>query len=434
MLMVADILLTLFLVLLNGFFVAAEFAIVKVRSSQVDIKMTEGNRLAGFTKHMLTHLDAYLSATQLGITLASLGLGWIGEDVVSRMIITIFGAVGMEMDPELAHKIALPTAFALITFLHIVFGELAPKSLAIRYPLPVSLSVSPLMRFFYYLFMPFIWLLNGFANLFLRMLGVGPMGEQESHSEEEIRLILDESHESGEIRDSELEMIENVFRFDESTARKVMVPRTKIVGIEESTSIEDAIHIILEEGYTRIPVYHESLDEITGIIYSKELFKAHRAGTNRLKQALRPAYFVPENKRISELLREFQRKRLHMAVVVDEYGGTAGIVTLEDLLEEIVGEIQDESDREQSKITRNKNGEWIVEAGIAIEDLNRYLPENIPEDSEEYETLTGFIHHIFRRIPDVKEKQEHEGYEFEVATKEGNNISRVIIRKAKKEE
>src|SRR5690606_24706423 len=235
--MIINILLTIFLVLVNGFFVAAEFALVKVRASQLELRAQAGNKLAGVAHGMINKLDAYLSATQLGITLASLGLGWIGEGVVSEIILNLMHTLGIEPGPELAHKIALPISFGLITVLHIVFGELAPKSLAIQRPEATSLAVAYPLKFFFYLFRPAIWILNGFANFVLRMMGITPMHGSEVHTAEELRLLFEQSKESGEIEVSEHELIENVFLFSERMVKQIMVPRTSVTALEISMPI-----------------------------------------------------------------------------------------------------------------------------------------------------------------------------------------------------
>lgn len=341
--MVLDILLTIFLVLLNGFFVAAEFAIVKVRSSQIELRAQSGNTMAKLAQNMLTHLDAYLSATQLGITLASLGLGWIGESVVARMVINVMEAFGFRGGEALAHTIALPVSFAIITVLHIVFGELAPKSLAIQRSESTALAVAYPLRFFYVLFKPFIWLLNGLANLVLRGLGIQPMHGAEVHTAEELRLLFEQSVEGGAIQDSHHELIENVFHFNERMVKQILVPRTKMVAIDVNIPEEELMEIIFNEGYSRLPVYTGNVDNIVGILYVKDILSIMRLGQPIvIDDLMRPAYFVPETKKINLLLKQFQRRHLHMAIATDEFGGVSGIVTIEDIIEELVGEIQDE--------------------------------------------------------------------------------------------
>ncbi len=426
--MAVGIILTLFLVLLNGFFVAAEFAIVKVRSSQIDIKIEEGDSVAGIAKHITSHLDAYLSATQLGITLASLGLGWIGEDVVTEVIMSLIGYMNLSLSEATAHSMSLPIAFGLITVLHIVFGELAPKSIAIRFPLPVTLTLSAPLRFFYFLFFPLIWILNGFSNFLLRLIGIQPVTEQEGHTEEEIRVILGESLESGNIRHSEHVLIENVFRFDQNTVKKIMIPRTKVAAVSIDEKPEVFVSQVIEEGYSRWPVYKTNLDNVVGVIYLKDLFRQMNDGSVDINQILHQPYFVPESKKIGDLLKDFQNKKMHLAIVVDEFGGTSGIVTLEDILEEIVGEIQDESDDEPDLIEVVTADQWIAKGSTTIEQLNQKLPIPLPL-SQEYETLSGLVSHFHHGIPDKGENVKVDDYELCVLLRSPTSIDSVRITK-----
>lgn len=409
--MAFDVIVTLLLVVLNGFFVAAEFAIVKVRSSQIALE--KGNLSKRAAENIINNLDGYLAATQLGITLASLGLGWVGEDVMSRIILRFMDTLGLPISESLAHNIALPIAFAVLTILHIVFGELAPKSLAIRYPTSTTLKVSVALRIFYVVFKPFIWLLNGFANIILKIFGVKPINEQEIHSEEELRLIIAESEEGGAIEPEERELIQNVFDFDDRIVRQVMVPRVKISGIKASLTIQETMDVILKEGYSRYPVYENSLDEIIGIVHAKDVITAYfqRTGIG-LKEVMRQTHFIPESKPIDALLREFQRRKTQMAIVVSEFGGTIGIVTLEDILEELVGEIQDEHDHEQQIVTLLDKQVYQVVAQSSIHDINKFI--EVPfQESEDYETLSGMI--TYHR-PSIKEGDTFMmgGYKFKI--------------------
>ncbi len=400
-----EILLTLFLVFLNGFFVAAEFAMVKVRGSQIALQ-------SGFAKKaaemVVSNLDGFLAATQLGITLASLGLGWVGEDVVSRIILYFMNMMNLEISETLAHSIAFPVAFATITILHIVFGELAPKSLAIQYPTATTMKLAVPLRIFYYMVRPLIFLLNGFANTILRLLGIRAVREQ-VHSEEELKLIIAESEEGGAIEQSERELIQNVFDFDNRIVRQVMVPRLKVSGLNASISVDEAMKTVLKEGYSRYPVYEGSMDEIIGIVHSKDIVSNHFESVPKtLRDILRPAFYITEGKTIDTLLREFQRKKVQMAVVINEFGGTRGIVTLEDILEELVGEIQDEHDHEAQVVTALPDGSFQVLARSSIHDINKSLDVPFPE-SEDYETLAGLI---LNHKTDLKEgdKFSLEGY------------------------
>ncbi|MDX5346715.1 MAG: hemolysin family protein [Hymenobacteraceae bacterium] len=425
--MILNILFTIFLVLLNGFFVAAEFALVKVRASQIELRAQAGSSVARTTLHMLDHLDAYLSATQLGITLASLGLGWIGESVVSEIIINIMHAFGMAADPELAHKIALPIAFAVITVLHIVFGELAPKSLAIQRSESTSLAVTYPMRFFYLLFIPFIWVLNGFSNFILKAIGIRPMHGSEVHTAEELRLLFEQSREGGHIHDSQHELIENVFLFNDRMVKQIMVPRTKMVAVEDDISESELMEIVFNEGYSRLPVYKDTIDNIIGILYVKDLLALIRSKKPiNLPALVRPAYFVPETQKINRLLKQFQRKHMHIAVVTDEFGGVSGIVTIEDIIEELVGEIQDEYDDELAIVERESEFEYFVRGSATIVDVNDFLPFPLPE-GEDYETVGGLVNVIFGYIPEANETAVFEAYQVEVLEKSDRTVDLVRL-------
>ena len=429
--MFLQLLLTFFLVFCNAFFVAAEFAIVKVRESQIELLVRTGNRIARTSKHIIEHLDTYLSATQLGITLASLGLGWIGEPVVSAFIIGVFNIFGVSIDPKLAHSIALPSAFILITILHIVFGELAPKSLAIQRPEQITLLVSLPLRLFYLVFSPFIWLLNKFANFLLKLAGFPPISETEQlHSSAEIRFILDESSKSGIIEVTDHKLINNIFEFADKDVKQVMVPRGKIVAIEKSMTFDEIVNKFISEGYSRMPVYDKNIDNITGMLNAKDIIMAQAAGSDRQVDSLiRKVYFIHEDELLKKVLNTMLRNKVHIAVVVDEFGGVAGLVTMEDIIEEIIGEIQDEYDDEKPLIEKLENNVFIISASAVISDINKLLPLPLPE-SEDYETLGGMIMGVAGKIPEVGEMVEFDGYMCEILQRSERTIEKVkLIRK-----
>ena len=409
--MAFDVILTIFLVLLNGFFVAAEFAIVKVRSSQIAIQTGTSSKRAA--QLIIDNLDGFLAATQLGITIASLGLGWVGEDVVSTIVINTMASLGFTVEPALAHKIAVPVAFSIITVLHIVFGELAPKSIAIRYPTPTTLAVSIPLRVFYFIFNPVIRILNGFAVLILKMFGIKPITENEIHSEEELKLIIAESEEGGAIEMSERELIQNVFDFDDRVVRQVMVPRLKISGINVHTPLSEAVQIVLHEGYSRYPIYEKSIDEIIGVVHGKDVMRNYLDKTDKsLSNIMQKPYMITESKPLDHLLREFQKTKTQMAIVISEYGGTIGLVTLEDILEELVGDIQDEHDHEIQAVVKTTSGYQIV-ATTSLRDINKSLDKPFVE-SEEYDTLAGLL--LFHNPMNLREGEEFalEGYQFKI--------------------
>jgi CBS domain containing-hemolysin-like protein len=386
-----------------------------------------GSKTALMAKEIISRLDSYLSATQLGITLASLGLGWVGESVVAQMILTLFDFFNLNLNPALAHNIALPVAFSIITVLHIVFGELAPKSMAIQRPESVTLAVAYPLRFFFILFKPLIWVLNSFANWVLRRFGIAPASEHEVHSPEELRYLVEQGSESGSIEETNYEIIKNAFDFSERTARQVMTPRTKVVGLNIDLTDETMLDKVIDEGYSRVPVFKNSLDNIVGIIYIKDLLlRMRRKDVVVVKDLLRPAHFVHESKKINDLLRDFQRQHIHMSIVVNEYGGTEGILTLEDIIEEIVGEIQDEYDNEIPIIEEIDTAQFKALGAASIADINEYLPEPIAENKE-YDSLAGLLIYHFGRIPNDHEKIVIEPYEFTVLKRHRNNIAQVQI-------
>jgi CBS domain containing-hemolysin-like protein len=426
--MLLSLFLTIFLVLLNGFFVAAEFAIVKVRASQIELRSASGNMVAKRALGMVKNLDAYLSATQLGITLASLGLGWIGEEVFEEIVLSVFNSVGYTLEHKTVVTISAGIAFSLITVMHIIFGELAPKSIAIRYSESTTMAVAIPLQGFYFIFRPIIWLLNAFANLILKILGIPLAHEQDTHNEEEIRILLHESKKSGAINSSEHELLENVFKFDDKVAEQIMIPRTKVVAIDLDEPLDTIMDVIMEEGYSRLPVYKESIDNIIGILYAKDLLKLIKNKQKvDIKELIRTAYFITERKPINEVLKEFQRKHIHLAVVLDEFGGTAGIVTMEDIIEELVGEIQDEYDEEASIVVKKSDNEYIVNSLSPISDVNKFLRVPLPE-SEDYDTVNGFINFIHGGIPELNEKIAIDDLEITVIKKSQNAVESVMIK------
>jgi len=424
--MLIQVLITLVLVLLNGFFVAAEFAIVKIRASQLEQKAQEGNKMAILSKQIVSNLDGYLAATQFGITLASLGLGWIGEPVVSKILISGMGLIGITLDPVLAHQIALPAAFAIITVLHIVFGELAPKSIAIQRPEATTLFLSYPLHGFFLVFRPIVWILNGIANFILGAIGITPTHGSEVHSSDELRYLVQQQKDSGMIEAADYDLIKNAFNFSERIARQVMIPRTTVVGVDINDFTETDLEKIIEEGYSRIPVYEDSMDQIIGVLHLKDLLMKMRKGSKIiLAELVRPISMVPESKPIGAILRDFQLTRQQMAVIVNEYGGVEGIVTMEDILEELVGEIQDEYDNE-TPIVKNENGNYLVLGSASISDINEHLPTDIFKEGD-YETLAGFLISKFNRIPSIGEKVRTKDYEFMVMKKQRSTISLVQI-------
>ncbi|OWP62941.1 hemolysin [Hymenobacter amundsenii] len=420
--------MTILLVAANGFFVAAEFAFVKVRLSQIELKAQSGNRLAQLLQSMLHEMNYYLSATQLGITLASLALGWIGESVVAEVILAIIAQFDLVVSPTSVHQIAIVTSFSLITVMHIVLGEQAPKVLAIQKPEATSMAIAIPLRAFAFLTFPLIWLLDKLSNLVLRVFGVVSAHGAEVHTSEELRMLLDQSKQSGEIQESEHEMLENVFEFNDRMVKQIMVPRTKIVAFDVNTPEDTVLEMVHNEGYSRIPVYESNVDNIVGVLYVKDLLQLiRRQEVLDLAKIMRPAYFVPETKKINRLLRQFQRKHMHMAIVSDEFGGVSGIVTIEDIMEELVGEIQDEYDNEVPVVEKVSESEYRVNTATPIPDANEHLPYPLPE-GDDYETVGGLLNMLYGNIPEVGDVATLDNYEFRVLKRSRRSVELVQLR------
>lgn len=409
---------------MNGFFVAAEFAYVKVRGSRIDTLAQEGNVLAKFAQGILNNLNAYLSACQLGITLTSLILGWLGEPTVSRLLEPLLTRLGV---PTLAiHTISFIIAFAVITSFHITLGEQFPKTYAIRQSERITLWTAAPMVVFYKVMYPFIWSLNGISNWMLRKSGIEPdAGHESAHTEEEIRVLIKDSHESGLIDKTELTLMDNIFEFSETTAREIMIPRTEMVCLYANLPMEQNLEIALNEMRTRFPVCDPDKDNIIGYVHIKELL--HPKAPKDLRSILRPLTTVPESMSISALLTMMQRKKHQMALLIDEYGGTAGLVTVEDILEEIVGEIQDEFDEERPSIETKDDSTFSVDGLLLISEFNAFFGSEIP--TEEYDTIGGWIYSQVENPPRKQQTVSLPGLEFSVEETDHLRIARVRVRK-----
>ena len=425
------LIIALLLVLLNGFFVAAEFSIVKVRYSQIQIKAAEGNKMAKQAELIIKNLDAYLSATQLGITLASLALGWVGESALEHVFHNMFAYFNLDIPVTYITTFSVIVSFSIITVMHIVFGELVPKSIAIRKSEATTLFISSPLRFFYFIFKPVIWLMNVISNAFLRLIGIHPVSDQEIHSTEELQLLVKQSADSGEIEEENYEIIKNAFDFTDHNAKQVMVPRQNIFSIDIEDPKEEILEKIMESGYSRIPVYEDSIDNIIGIFYTKEIIREYIKNLNDLKSFdlrdyLREAFFVVGSKKVSDLLKVFQLKKQHLAIVIDEFGGTEGIITLEDILEELVGEIQDEEDEEEKIVDKVGENVFWVQATQPLEEINEHLPKSLPEDGE-YNTLAGFILHELEEIPEENQEFELNNYQFKILKMNNKSVELVQL-------
>ena len=384
----------LVLVFLNGFFVNAEFSIVKVRETRVQELIRGGNKRAKTVLGLIYNMDEYLSATQLGITLTSLGLGWIGEPAFSRLFEPVLSILGLGDNPALTHTLSGVSAFFVITFLHIVLGELAPKTLAIQKPESSALWIASSLVVFYKISYPFIWALNGAANQFLRFMRIRPASESElTHSEEELRILLSRSSEHGVIDRNKKRLLMKVFAFSQRSARQVMVPAVEISFLDLKKNVEENLKLVHREKHTRFPLCDGGLDRVLGLIHVKDLLWNYEmlGGNFDLKFLKRQTLFVPESKGIDSLLAEFRASRIHMAIVVDEYGSTVGIVTLEDILEELVGEIQDEFDLETPPVMIRESGKgvYLVNGRTLLDEVEEKLDLQLGD--VENDTVAGHV-------------------------------------------
>lgn len=423
------------LIAFTGFFVAAEFAIVKVRSSRIDQLVAEGKRGALAAKKVTTNLDEYLSACQLGITVTAMGLGWLGEPTIEKLLHPLFEK--WNLNPSISSVLTFGLAFMLMTYLHVVVGELAPKTMAIQKAERVTLLLAGPLMMFYKVMYPFIWVLNGSARVITGLFGLKPASEHEvAHTEEELRLILSDSYESGEINQAEYKYVNNIFEFDNRIAKEIMVPRTEIIGFYLEDSVEEHMKVNQNERYTRYPIFGEDKDDIIGMVNVKDFFIRYMTEDQKdlssIRSYMRPIIEVMETTPIHDLLLQMQKKRIPMAVLYDEYGGTAGIVTLEDILEEIVGEIRDEYDEDEAPPIQHVNEQHIIVDGkVLISEVKDLFGLHIEED--DVDTIGGWI---MMQNHEIEEGQhvEAEGYEFKVLEKDAYQIKRVEIRKMEQEQ
>ncbi|UII56788.1 hemolysin family protein [Cytobacillus spongiae] len=426
-----NLFLIILLIALTAFFVATEFAIVKVRTSRIEQLVVEGKKGSLAAKKVVSHLDEYLSACQLGITITALGLGWLGEPTVEKLLHPLFEY--FHLNATITHILSFGIAFAIVTFLHVVVGELAPKTIAIQKAEAVTLLFATPIIWFYRIMYPFIWLLNGSARVIIGVFGLKPASDHElAHSEEELRILLSESYESGEINKNELKYVNNIFEFDERIAKEIMVPRTEIVTVSIDDHFEDILHTIKDERYTRYPVVDGDKDNILGFINVKELLTVALLKENserelQVKDFINPIIRVIETIPIHDLLIKMQKERKHIAILMDEYGGTSGLVTVEDIIEEIVGEIRDEFDEDEvPEIRKLKDNHYILDAKLLITDVNKLLFTDLSD--EDIDTIGGwFLSHNFDA--EVGSILEAEGYQFIVQKIDGHQIQYLEVKK-----
>ena len=429
-----QILLVILLLLMNGFFVAAEFALVRVRVSQLEVLKEQGNKAAARVLKIVHQIDSYLSAVQLGVTIASLGIGALAEPAINRWFMAFLDWLNLDIDHDVSHTISYIIAFTLASFAHIVCGELAPKSIAIAKPLEVSMFVSMPMRIFHAVFSPIMYLLVATSNLLLKLVHIEPVqGDHSSGvSAEELRNIAHHSQDDGTITKEQGSLIENVFQFSALSAREIMIPRGKIDAIAIDTPIDEFLNTALSLGHSRYPVYRTDVDDIAGIIHIKDVFAARQANKETsLESLMREVVYIPETATIGHVLEKLQQKRSHLAIVVDEYGGTSGILTLEDALERLVGDIEDEFDPEQQNDIEPQDGGWTVRGETLLSELSETLDSQ--EIDAESDTVSGFIMERLGRVAKPHDTVEFQDLKYEVTSMERLRISRVFIKKVQKD-
>ena len=446
---VAQIGLVLLLILLNGFFVASEFALVAVRKTRIDELVKKGNTSAKFVQKALNNLDTFISATQLGVTVVSLALGWIGEPMIAHFLEPVFHSFLPQGAALItSHGAALIIAFFIITFFLIVLGELVPKSIARQKSERTSLWIIAPLSLFATVFKPFIWILNQTGLLVLRVIGFSaPTGRQSIHSEEEIKMILAQSAEGGAIEKAEAEMVYSVLKFGDFPVKQIMIPRTKIIAFDMNTSLRKIIQTAEKNLHSRFPIFNGSIDNIIGFIHIKEVYK-HALSDSKLRlvkgiyrtflkkeegitisqtKLIREILQIPESRRIDDVLLDMRKKRVHIAIVNDEYGGTAGIVTLEDVLENLVGEIQDEFEEPYKEIQKQKDDTYSVDGFASVESVKSKF--KLPIKGEGYATIGGLVFGLLGHHPIVGEKIKIGDVEMQISEMEKNRIKRIIIKK-----
>ncbi|TDL35567.1 HlyC/CorC family transporter [Macrococcoides bohemicum] len=418
------------LIILTAFFVATEFAIVKVRHSRLNQLVNEGKPGALSASKVVNHLDEYLSACQLGITITALGIGMVGEKTFEFILHPMFEMIGIPTD--LIHIFTLVAAFIIATFLHVVVGELAPKTIAIQKAEAVTLAFSKPIMFFYRILYPFIWLLNGSARLLLKVIGIKPVGEHElTHTEEELRMLLADSYQSGEININELKVINNAFEFDDKVAREVMTPRNEIIAIDINDNIIDVIEMIQHERYTRYPVYEIDKDNIVGYVHIKDFIDLTLQDIKIIQEKQLTDYIHPvmreiETVALTKLLHKMKANRVHLAILMDEYGGTSGLVTIEDIIEELVGEIRDEFDAdEKEKIIRMDDNHYKMHSSVLISDAEKLL--GVQFDVDNVDTIGGWM---LSFISENKDEIYHDNYLFKIIKRDGNHIEEIEVFKS----
>jgi CBS domain containing-hemolysin-like protein len=420
------------LVVLNAFFVAAEFSLVSARKSRLETKAEEGNNGAKAALRLLENPTLFISAVQLGVTLASLALGLVGEPTISRILEPIANKIASEGTfGGITHAIAIAISFTLVTFLHIVFGELVPKMFALEKAETFATFASIPLEIFAKVFSPLLWIFNKVGTAIGTFIGLNVnLDESAVYTEDEIRQLVKLSQASGHLNEEEQKLIDKVFEFSDTTVKEAMIPRTQIAAIPVTANIEELSGYFCENGYSRMPVYRDSLDDIAGVIHSKDLMPFwSKPESFRIEKVLKKPIYVVDTARLEDVLRQMQKSKNHFGFVVDEHGGVEGIITLEDLLEEIVGDISDEHDEEvNEQIQKKKDGSFILEGNLAVRDLNKRLEINLPV-SEAYTTIAGFLMSESGQILKEKDEVKFNGHIFHIEKVDKRRIVKVRMEK-----
>lgn len=427
------------LLLLNGYFVAAEFAFVKVRKTRMEELNEDGNFDAKLALETLKDLDEFIAAVQVGVTVASIGIGWVGELTIAKMLAPVLDFLPQGVQTVAAHTISTVVAFTAITFLHVLIGEQVPKCIALQYPEKISLATAKTMRAMILFCKPFVWLLTKTGSLILKLFKIEHVQAGGLvHSMEEIDMLVNASYDGGMLNETEKDMFHNVAKFSDLTAKQVMVPRTDMACFSSDMPMEEVYQFAAENQYTRYPVYEEdNIDHIIGFIHVKDLYANSIEETEvTLDKLIRPIFLIPETITMDNLVLEFKKRKAQIAVVVDEFGGTSGLITLEDLLEEIIGDVQDEFDEEEEfEIKKVSNDTYLVDAMMRLDDFIEFFEINEKDiDDEDIDTVAGLVVKLLGRIAEVGDRAEFDDLLFIVKETDGARIEMLVVKKLKKDD
>ena len=434
-----NIFVIVFLLFVNGFFVSAEFALVKVRKTRLEQLVNEGNNNAKVALQLTEDMNKMLAAAQMGVTIASIALGWVADDTLAKLLVPVIELLPFEHSAVAAHAVALPVAFILVTYFHVLLGEQLPKCLALKHTESFALVIAPPMNLFIKLLKPFVWLLQVSGDYLLKVLKADSVDESLVHSTEELDMLVDASYNEGVLNETEAEMLHNMFKFSDLMAKQVMIPRTDMICVPDDIGFDELNKLALENGYTRYPVYeNENIDKIIGFVHVKDLYSiALTKEEYSIKTLIRPLILVPETMTLDNLMKEFKRLHIQMAVVVDEFGGTAGLITLEDVLEEIIGEVQDEFDEEEEvNIEKTGDDTYLANGMMRLDELAEYFDINDEELKEEddVDTIAGLVVKLLGRIAEVSDSVSYKNFTFTVKEVDGARITQLEIKKENPQE